>query len=181
LKKAILLLFIIALVHHTAFAQLKKDFHVLGFSLGLSSYNSNVILGANYEYQLPQTGVGLFAVGGLTRLWSFTDKILDNTAEIKYSNIAVGAQLNYNFNHIGPGRFIPFVGIVLGYNNVSTKYTSYNGKDLIGYDQKYKSGVFLWGQGGMRYFFNKKFAGAVRLGLGNFDLSTIEFGLDYRF
>lgn len=154
---------------------------MLGGSLGFSSYNSNVILGANYEFQLPQTGVGLFAVGGMTRYWSFSEKINDNNAQIDYSNFAIGSQINYNFNQIGTGKFIPFVGVVVGYNNVSTKYTSYNGKDLIGYDQKYKSGLFLWGQGGMRYFFNKKFAGAVRLGLGNFDLSTVEFGLDYRF
>jgi hypothetical protein len=181
LKKALLFLFITALCINFSYSQLKNDNHLIGGSLGFSSYNSNAILGANYEYQLPQSGVGILAVGGMGRYWNFSEKIIDNTAQIEYTNLAVGSQLNYNFNQIGKGTFIPFVGIVVGYNNVSTKYTSYNGKDLIGYDQKYKSGIFLWGQGGMRYFFNKKFAGSVRLGLGNFDLSTVEFGLDYRF
>ena len=151
MKKAILLLILIALSVNYNYSQLKKDYHILGGSLGFSSYNSNVILGVNYEFELPQTGVGLFAVGGMTRYWRFSEKIIDNSAQIEYSNFAIGGQLNYNFNRIGTGKFIPFVGVVLGYNNISTKYTSYNGKDLIGYNQRYKSGLFMWGQGGMRF------------------------------
>jgi len=181
LKKAILLLTITALVSGISYSQLKSANHIIGGSIGFSSYNSNAILGANYEYQLPQANTGLFAVGGVTRYWSFGEKLAENQGEIAYTNFAIGGQLNYNFNLIGSGKLVPFVGVVLGYNNVSTKYTSFNGKDLIGYDQTYKSGLFMWGQGGMRYFVNKKFAAAVRLGLGNFDLSTVEFGLDYRF
>ena len=182
MKKALLLLAIISLWSaQLIFSQLKNENHLLGGTLGFSSKNSHVILGANYEYQLPQSGVGLFGAGAMVRHWSFSEKLNDNIGQFDYSNTALGGQLNYNFNRIGTGVFIPFVGVVLGYNHVSTKYTSYNGVDLIGVDQTYKSGIFMWGQGGMRYFFNKNFAGSLRLGLGNFDLSTVEFGLDYRF
>ena len=133
MKKALLLLTLTALIVSFSYSQLKTEYHILGGSMGFSSYNSNVIIGANYEYQLPQSGVGLFGIGAMTRFWSFSEKILENTGQLDYNNIAIGGQLNYNFNRIGTGKFIPFVGVVLGYNNVSTKYTSYNGKDLIGY------------------------------------------------
>ncbi len=163
------------------YSQIKESNHLAGVTLGFSSKSQNIIFGANYEYELPQSGIGLFAIGAIVRIWTYKEKIYNNTVDLKYTNITLGGQVNYNFNQISSGKFVPFVGLVVGYNNVSTKYTSYDNISIIGYDQTYKSGLFIWGQGGFRYFFNKKIAGILRLGLGNFDLSTIEIGFDYKF
>jgi len=163
------------------YSQLKEGNHLLGATLGFSSKSSNIILGANYEYELPQAGIGIFGIGAISRYWTYSEEILNNKGKLKYTNFTLGGQLNYNFNLISGGKFVPFVGLVLGYNNVSSKYTSYDNSALIGYDQTYKSGLFMWGQAGFRLFFSPKAAGVIRLGLGNFDLSTIEAGFDYKF
>jgi len=163
------------------YSQLKEGNHLLGATLGFSSKSSNIILGANYEYELPQSGIGLFCLGAVSRYWTYSEEILNNSGKLKYTNFTIGGQANYNFNQIAGGSFVPFVGLVLGYNNVSSKYTAYNNNALIGYDQTYKSGLFIWGQAGLRYFFSPKAAGVMRLGLGNFDLSTVEIGFDYKF
>ncbi len=163
------------------YSQLKEGNHLAGVTLGFSSKSANVIFGGNYEYELPPAGIGIFGIGAMTRFWTYSEDILNKTVNLKYSNITLGGQVNYNFNQIASGKFVPFVGLVVGYNNVSTKYTAYDNVSIIGYDQTYKSGLFMWGQGGFRYFFTKKAAGVLRLGLGNFDLSTIELGFDYKF
>ncbi|MEO8513006.1 MAG: hypothetical protein ABI543_05575 [Ignavibacteria bacterium] len=41
--------------------------------------------------------------------------------------------------------------------------------------------MFLSTQGGFRYFFSSKIAGAVRLGLGNYHLRAVELGIDIKF
>ncbi len=163
------------------YSQLKEGNHLAGVTLGYSSKSQNVIIGGNYEYELPQAGIGIFGIGAITRFWTYSEDILNNTVKLKYTNVTLGGQVNYNFNQISSGKFVPFVGLVLGYNNVSTKYTAYDNVSIIAYDQIYKSGLFMWGQGGFRYFFSNKAAGVLRLGLGNFDLSTIELGFDYKF
>ncbi len=183
--KKLLLVLILTLISlffaSNLYSQLRKGHSVLGVSLGFSSKSSSIILGTNYEYMLPQSGVGLFSVGAMSRYWTATEELSDKSGKFEYTNFAVASQLNYNFNKIGKGTFVPFVGLVLGFNTVGSKYTSFNGNSVIGYEQKYKNGLFMWGQGGMRIFASRKIAGVVRLGLGNFDLSTIEIGADYKF
>jgi hypothetical protein len=82
-----------------------------------------------------------------------------------------------NFNRISDRKFVPFVGLVLGYNNISNSYISKSGNF---YTASYNSGLWLWGQGGMRYFFSSKVAGVLRIGLGNFNFNVIEFGVDFK-
>jgi hypothetical protein len=166
-----------------SFSQLRNGHSVLGATFGFSSKSSSIILGTNYEYMLPQSGVGLFSVGAMSRYWTASEELSDKSGKFEYTNFAVAGQMNYNFNQIGKGTFVPFVGLVLGFNSVGSKYTSFNNStnSIIGYEQKYKNGLFMWGQGGMRIFASRKIAGVVRLGLGNFDLSTIEVGFDYKF
>lgn len=180
--KYILVLSAILFINLTQiYSQLKEGNHLAGVTLGFSGKSANIIFGGNYEYELPPAGIGIFGIGAITRFWRYSEDILNNTVKLKYTNVTLGSQVNYNFNQIASGKFVPFVGLVMGYNNVSTKYTAYDNVSVIGYDQTYKSGLFIWGQGGLRYFFSNKAAGVLRLGLGNFDLSTIELGFDIRF
>ena len=163
------------------YSQLKEGNHLAGVTIGYSAKSQNIIFGANYEYVLSPYGIGVLGIGAITRFWTHSEDILNNTSKLKNTNITLGMQVNYNFNQISNGKFVPFAGLVLGYNNVSTKYTAYNNASITGYGQTYKSGLFIWGQGGFRYFFSNKTAGVLRLGLGNFDLSGIELGFDYKF
>lgn len=179
MKKLILILPFIFIT--SGFAQLKQGYHLVGATVGFSSKTSTLIIGGNYEFTMPQSGVGLFSAGAMTRYWSATEELTDKSGKFDYTNVAVAGQLNFHFNQIGTGKFVPFVGMVLGFNAVGSKYTAFNNNSVIGYDQKYKNGLFMWGQGGFRYFASNKVAGVMRLGLGNFDLSTIELGFDYKF
>lgn len=179
MKKLILILPIIFTL--SSFSQLKQGYHLVGATVGFSSKTSTIILGGNYEFTMPQSGVGLFSAGALTRYWSASEELSDKSGKYDYTNVAVAGQLNFHFNQIGSGKFVPFVGLVLGFNNVGSKYTAFNSNSVIGYEQKYKNGLFMWGQGGCRYFVNKKVGAVMRLGLGNFDLSTVELGFDYKF
>jgi hypothetical protein len=157
-------------------AQLKEKDHLLGPSLGLFPQRSALTLGFNYEYQLVQEGIGTISLGGIFRYTSFRD---DYPFDAYFDNtyVTFGVQSNYNFNQIGDGKFVPFAGLVLGYNTVSFKFISKHGYI---YTQNIDSGFWLWVQGGMRYFFSPTVAGAVRIGLGNFNFNVFEIGVDFK-
>ncbi|MEO8513007.1 MAG: hypothetical protein ABI543_05580 [Ignavibacteria bacterium] len=116
------------------YSQLKEGNNLAGVTLCYSPKLQNVIFGANYEYELPSAGIGVFGIGAVTRFWIHSEDILDNSAKLRNTNIAIGGKVNYNFKEISDGKFIPFAGFRAGYNNVSTKYThlagsSNNGKN----------------------------------------------------
>ena len=156
----ILLTCIIACSH----AQLKERDNLMGGTLGFWAHNNSPTFGFNYENQITQAGIGSIGLGALLRYSNFT-----NSAE-KFSNIFIGGQANYNFNQIESGKFVPFLGVVLGFFSSSP-----NGNSLK------DSGLWAWGQAGMRYFFSPTVAGVVRFGLGNFNFNALELGVDFKF
>lgn len=190
MKKRLISIFFLLFLCSSAYSQVNYGEHILGPSIGFWVKGSSPIIGFNYEYELPQAGIGNIGVGGIARYWTFneTHTKIDSvnkkyTFTVKYTNIFLGGQINYNFNMIGDGRFVPYGGLVLGFNNVNDKYTA----DSVGvphvlksYDKAYVNGLLIWVQGGFRYFFTPRLAGTVRLGLGNIDFSTIELGLDFK-
>ena len=89
----------------------------------------------------------------------------------------MGAQVNYNFTNIGAGEFVPYVGVTVGYNKVSSDV---NGNNNVIDDESYSSGVWVWGQLGARYFFSSKVAATLRVGLGNNDFYPLELGIDFK-
>lgn len=180
LKKQIISILFILLISITSHSQIKENQHLGGACIGFWVHGSSPTLGLNYDYQLKQAGVGIFSIGGIFRFWSYTEKFSDGD-EREYKNVVFGFQSNYNFNEIGNGTFVPYVGLVLGYDNIGTKYTKYDTSSIIRHDARYNSSIQLWAQAGFRYFFNPKLAGTFRLGLGNLDFSEIELGVDYRF
>ncbi|MEZ4689264.1 MAG: hypothetical protein R3A12_03425 [Ignavibacteria bacterium] len=60
-----------------------------------------------------------------------------------YSNTFIGGQANFNFNQIGTGQFVPFVGLVLGVYSSNVNSSKENG-------------FWTWGQAGARYFFQSE-------------------------
>lgn len=178
--KKLTLLFILTLPLTTTVSQIKYQDQLAGITIGFGAKVSTPIFGANYEYQMPPAGIGLIGLGALIRYWTYTEKYQNNDKR-DFTVFMAGGQLNYNFNELGSGKFVPFVGLVAGFRNVTEKYTSFSNSTIIAYDTDYKSGFLVWLQGGARYFFSKKIAGVVRLGLGSLDFSTIELGVDYKF
>jgi hypothetical protein len=176
LKKINLAVILLLLLTVCSFAQLKEKDNLLGPSLGFWPSGSAPTFGANFESQLAQLGIGTISLGGVFRYTTFRNDFPFNNYW-NYNFYTIGLQSNYNFNEIGDGRFVPFVGLVLGYNNVNASYVTYNG---VVYSSGYSSGFWLWGQLGMRYFFSPRVAGSVRFGLGNFNFNTIDIGLDFK-
>lgn len=178
MKKLFLILFIFTLTVPNLHSQLKEGDNLLGFTIGFWSKPNVPVFGANYEHQMTQLGdVATLSLGGVFRYSSFRDNF-PNTDYNDYNYITLGLQSNVNFNQIGNGKFVPFVGLVLGYNNINVTQVNKHG---IVYTASYNSGFWLWGQAGLRYFFGPKVAGVVRFGAGNFNFNVIELGVDFKF
>lgn len=146
-------------------AQLRERDNLMGGTLGFWAYNNSPILGFNYENEITQAGIGTIGLGALLRYSSYADK-----HDERFSNVFIGGQGNYNFNEIGNGTFVPFLGLVVGFYNSSP-----NGNSLK------ENGLWLLGQAGMRYFFSPAVAGVARFGLGNFRYNSLELGVDFKF
>ena len=173
------LLVSIILICAGSFSQLKEKDNLLGGSLGFWAKGNVPMFGVNFESQLTQAGIGTVGLGGIFRYYTFTNTY-GNGDSRRYSFTSIGAQLNYNFNQIGDGSFVPYFGVVAGYNYVNNTYTDVTRNAVYITDVSYSSGAWLWGQLGMRYFFSPKVAGSVRLGLGNNDFNTLELGIDFK-
>ena len=103
-----------------------KDKHYLGPSVGfnlLSVLNSSVMLGVNYEYAIDEN----FGVGGLFRYQSLSEsEFLDDVLD---TYMVFGVEGNL---HIQNTKWDPFIGLVLGYANVSTSFEpSYYKKGVL--------------------------------------------------
>lgn len=148
-----------------SFGQLKEGDNLMGGTLGFWAKNQTPTFGFNYENQITQAGVVSIGLGALLRYSSFPDDRLE-----RFSNLFLGGQANFNFNQIASGKFVPFLGVVLGFYSSSP-----NGNSLK------QNGLWAWGQGGMRYFFSPAVAGVVRFGLGTFNFNALELGVDFKF
>jgi hypothetical protein len=179
MKATVSAIFILLLLTCTANSQLKEKDNLLGGSLGFWAKGNVPMFGINFESNISQAGIGTFGIGGIFRYYSYTFNYSNGDSR-KYSFSSFGAQFNYNFNQIGDGKFVPYAGLVLGYNNVNNTYTDFTKHGVYISDVTYSSGAWLWAQIGMRYFFSHNVAGTVRLGLGNNDFNTLELGVDFK-
>lgn len=177
MKKIILILLSVILYTTALQAQITEGETVIGASIGVNASPGEPSVGFNIENQV--TGIGNAAtlgLGGIMRYSSFRDG--PPFYYYDYSYFTIGAQSNVNFNNIGSGKFVPFVGAVLGYNFINSKYVSRDG--TVYPVNSRTSGLWLWGQAGFRYFFSPKFAGGIRLGSGNFNFSVLELSVDFK-
>ncbi len=148
-----------------SFGQLKEGDNLLGGTLGFWAKNQSPTFGLNYENQVTQAGIVSIGLGALLRFSNYPDDRLE-----RFSNLFLGGQANFNFNQISPGKFVPFLGVVLGFYSSSP-----NGNSLK------QNGLWAWGQGGMRYFFSPSVAGVARFGFGTFNFNALELGVDFKF
>jgi len=179
MKKSIFSLIALFVLSIGLQAQLKERDHLLGGTLGFWPKNNVPTFGVNYEYQISQVEIGTIGLGGLFRFYTYGIDYFDGDSW-RYTFTTFGFQANYNFNQIGNGSFVPFFGLVLGYNSVNRTRTDVRGNTVFIHDYTYRSGAWIWAQTGFRYFFSPRVAGALRLGLGNFDFNTLELGVDFK-
>ncbi|HEY3250743.1 MAG TPA: hypothetical protein VGK25_06455 [Ignavibacteria bacterium] len=179
MKFHILSVTLLLLVSQVSFSQLKDGDNLLGFSVGFWPANNAPVIGANFESQLSQAGVGTLGLGGIFRYYTFS-VAYSNGDSRRYTFSSFGIQGNYNFNQIGNGSFVPYVGLVVGYNSINNSYTDVTRNAVYISDVTYTSGAWLWGQAGFRYFFSNSVSGGLTLGFGNYDFNTIELGLDFK-
>ncbi len=179
IKTTIFSIIILTCFIASSFGQLKERDNMLGGSLGFWAKGQVPMFGVNFESQITQAGVGSVGLGGIFRYYSYSYNYSNGDSR-KYSFSSFGLQANYNFNQIGDGKFVPYLGAVLGYNYVNNTYTDVTKRGVYISDITYTSGAWLWGQLGMRYFFSPSVAGTVRLGLGNNDFNTLELGIDFK-
>jgi hypothetical protein len=178
MKIKLLIIFLSLTFISTGYSQLKEKHSLLGPTIGFWFANSVPTFGGNFEYQTTQLGeTGTLGVGGILRYTTFKEE--SSYWEWSYTYVTVGAQVNLNFNKIGNGKFVPFVGLVLGYNSISSsvkyKFSGYTSAAAYG------SGLWSWGQGGIRYFVIPNLAVVARFGLGNFSYYAGEIGVDFKF
>jgi hypothetical protein len=178
MKKFFFALFISVIFIPNLYSQLKEGDNLLGPTIGFWAKPNTPVFGLNYEHQMSQLGdVAALSLGGVFRYTSFKDRYpFDDYYDYNY--VTFGLQSNVNFNQIGDGKFVPFIGLVLGYNNINATYVTKSGNL---YTASYSSGFWLWGQFGLRYFFAPKVAGVLRFGAGNFNFNVIELGVDFKF
>jgi hypothetical protein len=160
-------------------SQINEKDNLLGGSLGFWAKGDVPMFGANFESNVTQAGIGTIAVGGVFRYFSFSTAYSNGDSR-RYSFSSLGFQTNYNFNQIGDGKFVPFIGAVVGYNFVNNTYTDVTRNAVYVTDVSYQSGAWLWGQTGLRYFFNPNVAGSFRIGFGNYDFNTVDIGVDFK-
>ena len=163
----------------TSFSQLKEKDNLLGGSIGFWAKGSVPMFGVNFESNIVQAGSGTIGIGGIFRYYAYTN-LYGNGDSRKYTFTSFGFQCNYNFNQIGDGKFVPYLGAVIGYNSVNNTYTDFTKHGVYITDITYTSGAWIWGQAGLRYFFSPGVAGTVRVGFGNNDFNTLELGVDFK-
>ncbi len=178
-KTAVLIFLILPLL--SLKAQLREGDNLLGASIGLWTTGNTPVFGVSFESNVAGYESGAIGIGGLFRFRGFSENY-NNGDSRSYNFTSLGFQTNYNFNKISDGKFVPYLGLTLGYNNVSNTYTNVNHNGVIVQQQSntYNSGVWVWGQVGARYFFSNKVAGNVRLGIGNNDFYPLELGVDFK-
>lgn len=178
MKKIIFCILTIALSCNILYAQLREKDQLLGPTIGLWTSPSEPTFGFNYEAQLSQVGdAALISLGGIFRYAKFRDSYPPSSSFNEYTYTTFGLQSNLNFNRISDGKFVPFIGMVIGYNSVSASHINRN---VTVSSTNYTSGAWIWGQAGMRYFFNPSVAGVLRIGAGNFNFNSIELGVDFK-
>lgn len=176
MKKIIIIMFLF-IPMLSLHAQITKGNNFLGGSIGLWTKGNTPVLGASFESIITGNETGSLGIGGLFRYHGYNE-VYNNGSYRDYNFTSLGFQANYNFTHIGTGEFAPYIGLTLGYNNVSNTYTNKNNV-AVG-TETYTSGAWIWGQLGARYFFSPNVAGNLRIGIGNNDFYPLEIGVDFK-
>ena len=140
----------------------------LGPEIALGRYGTGAAVGGFAEFPLTNPGTmgpGILALALRLDYWGYTN------GDYTYSFIPISAMADYHFP-LQASQFDPFAGLGLGYDVVNTTYAG-TGISSPGY----KSGLFLVGQIGARYFFSPGFAARAEVGFGD---AFLGLGVDFK-
>ena len=140
----------------------------LGPHIGLSAIGSSPTFGANFEAPITQpgkAGPGIIGISARADYWSWSYSDVD-----KFTWITLAVYANYHFA-LEDKTWDPFLGLGLGYENVSWSYSGVGSGNNI-----YPSAVFFSLEGGVRYFFSPNFALRALVGFG---ITYVVVGVDW--
>jgi hypothetical protein len=149
----------------------------VGPSIGLSFLGSTPEFGANYEYGMKME-FGMIGIGGIFRYWGYSEDW--GYGSFKYTNILIGAQGNYHLKMEPGSKLDPYVGLILGYDASSAKWTG--GPGWFGFEPSASSGgLVLNAHGGCRYFLSPTLALVGSIGYGSLSYGALDIGVDFKF
>jgi hypothetical protein len=149
----------------------------VGPSIGLSFLGSTPEFGANYEYGMKME-FGTIGIGGLFRYWGYSEDWGYGT--FKYTNILIGAQGNYHLKMDPGSKLDPYVGIILGYDASSAKWSG--NSFYYGFEPSASSGgLVLNAHGGCRYWISPTMAVVGSIGYGSLSYGALDIGVDFKF
>ena len=181
MKKSLLLMAVVLFltIPFVAFSQqyFEAGKSYVGPSIGLSFLGSTPEFGANYEYGMKME-FGTIGIGGLFRYWGYSEEW--GYGSFKYTNILIGAQGNYHLKMDPGSKLDPYVGIILGYDASSAKWTG--GATYFGFEPSATSGgLVLNAHGGCRYFISPTMALVGSIGYGSLSYGALDIGVDFKF
>jgi hypothetical protein len=142
-------------------AQFAPGYTGIGPTIGLGGIESaNIAIGGRLEHgikPLPELGSGTLAVEFSIDYYSWNCDGAGYTCRAK--RIPFGATANYHFRIESNQKWDPFLGLGLGFETVSCRYS---GVGNCGYS----SGLYVIGRAGARYFFEPRTALYADLGAG---------------
>jgi hypothetical protein len=148
-----------------------KGSMLLGPHIGLAAFGSAPAFGANFEVAVTEpgkAGPGIIGVSGRFDYFGFDDGFAT------YTWTAFGVFANYHFA-MDAKMWDPFVGLGLGYQNVSFKW---KGDENSLFGSAWGSGVYFAGNAGVRYYFSPNLAARAQLGFGiTYLVVGVDFGL----
>lgn len=177
MKKILSTLIVIAILSvtsHSAFAQYDKGDKLLNVGIGLGSYyGGGVAVGAAYEYGITD----FISVGAQADFYTWGYNF-GSGYNYRYTFLPIAARGSYHFGKLFL-RNLPqldlYGGVALGYYISSYKdNTGYSGIYNDGYGGKVLFGLY----GGGRYYFKPKIAGFAEVG---YNVTPLKVGITFKF
>lgn len=164
MKTLALALVALGLSISTSFAQTySKGDNLLNLGIGLGG-GFGTPIGFSYEH-----GFSDKISGGVYASYS-SEEMPVWTSTLKWTYILAAARASYHFD-FGVENLDPYVGVILGYNAASSKWTGSS------FPTAKAGGVIYGGHAGARYFFSEKIGVFAEAGYG---VGTLNVGLAFK-
>lgn len=174
--KKLLVILGLSLLGSAAFAQstFSKNDHIVSLGLG---YGAGLALEGKWEMNVVDNlidgnaGIGVGAVLG----WSgYSER--HPQYRYNYNDLVIGAQGNFHYQFVE--NLDTYIGLTLGFENVTGKAKFNEGYDGNVVSKAGKSAFYLGAQIGTRYYFNEHWAAMVEFGYG---VAYGKIGVTYKF
>lgn len=165
LKKLAITLVVIGLGTVSSFAQTySKGDNLVNVGIGLGG-GFGTPIGLSYEHGFTdKISAGAYAAYA-------SEKVPTGFGDFKYTYILTAARASYHFD-LGVDKLDPYLGVILGYNIASAKWTGAGAMPASS-----AGGVIYGGHAGARYFLSDKIGLFAEAGYG---VGTLNVGLTFK-